>query len=542
MSALITHRSIEAICQLPQVPELRLPTRSSRGFGLRVPLGDSLARRACVSWGSHARTDRGRRSVSYSLSRRQEPGVLVLAGQQQEAQRVLDEFREACATPLEKLEKVVDSMVLEMEAGLAAEDGCLLKMLPSFVENLPKGTERGIYYALDLGGTNFRVLRAVFGGPGEGCMQESEIFTIPHDLMVGESDDLFDFIASKLRDFVLRETENKSPPPGRKRELGFTFSFPVMQTSVASGTLIHWSKGFKVAGTVGRDVVEVLREAISRQNLDMEVAALVNDTVGTLAGGRYINGDVMIAVILGTGTNACYVERAEAVPKWKGPPPKSGIHVINTEWGNFGSPTLPTTFADDDLDRESVNPSEHIFEKMMSGMYLGDLVRRVMLRLAKDAGYFGDSIPEKLTKKLALTTPDISKMHADDSPTLEVVGEILKKKLDLDPTRLEERRVVYSIIDIIARRGARLAAAAIVAVLRKIGRDGKSGNGTSKTVIAMDGGLYEHYTKFRDYLNEAFVDLLGEEAAKNVVIELSKDGSGIGAALLAACHSKYGSQ
>ena len=53
----------------------------------------------------------------------------------------------------------------------------------------------------------------------------------------------------------------------------------------------------------------------------------VNDTVGTLAGGRYWNNDVMIAVILGTGTNACYVERAENVSKFTGEIPKSGQTV-----------------------------------------------------------------------------------------------------------------------------------------------------------------------------------------------------------------------
>lgn len=53
----------------------------------------------------------------------------------------------------------------------------------------------------------------------------------------------------------------------------------------------------------------------------------VNDTVGTLAGGRYDNKDVAIAVILGTGSNAAYVERAQAIPKWQGPPPRSGEMV-----------------------------------------------------------------------------------------------------------------------------------------------------------------------------------------------------------------------
>lgn len=55
----------------------------------------------------------------------------------------------------------------------------------------------------------------------------------------------------------------------------------------------------------------------------------VNDTVGTLAGGRYnFQEETMIGCILGTGTNACYVERADAVKKWKEALPKSGEMVL----------------------------------------------------------------------------------------------------------------------------------------------------------------------------------------------------------------------
>lgn len=39
--------------------------------------------------------------------------------------------------------------------------------------------------------------------------------------------------------------------------------------------------------------------------------------MGTLAGARYWDDDAMVAVILGTGTNACYVERVDAIPKLK---------------------------------------------------------------------------------------------------------------------------------------------------------------------------------------------------------------------------------
>ena len=61
---------------------------------------------------------------------------------------------------------------------------------------------------------------------------------------------LFDYIASALAKFVAEEGEGFHPAPGRQRELGFTFSFPVRQLSISSGTLIKWTKGFNIDDTV----------------------------------------------------------------------------------------------------------------------------------------------------------------------------------------------------------------------------------------------------------------------------------------------------
>ena len=38
-----------------------------------------------------------------------------------------------------------------------------------------------------------------------------------------------------------------------------------------------------------------------------------------------------MAVIMGTGTNAAYVERSQAIPKWHGPQPESG-EMVNSFW------------------------------------------------------------------------------------------------------------------------------------------------------------------------------------------------------------------
>ncbi|KAJ8755812.1 hypothetical protein K2173_024357 [Erythroxylum novogranatense] len=461
-------------------------------------------------------------------------------GKWAKAMEILKEFDEKCATPIAKLKQVADAMVVEMHAGLASEGGSKLKMLVSYVDNLPTGDEKGLFYALDLGGTNFRVLRVQLGGTDTGLVsQEFAEVSIPPSLMTGTSDALFDYIAAELAKFVAEEGQEHELPPGKKRELGFTFSFPVLQMSIASGTLVRWTKGFSISDTVGQDVVSELTKAMERQGVGMIVSALVNDTVGTLAGGRYTNKDVVAAVILGTGTNAAYVERAQAIPKWHGALPRSGEMVINMEWGNFRSSHLPLTDYDNSLDAESLNPGEQVFEKVISGMYLGEVVRRVLLRMAEEAAFFGDIVPPKLKIPFILRTPEMSAMHHDTSPDLKVVGNKLKDILEISTTSLKTRRVIVELCNIVATRGARLAAAGILAILKKIGRDTLKDVDTQKTVIAMDGGLYEHYTEYSKCLENTMAELLGDEVSKTIVIEHANDGSGIGAALLAASHSQY---
>lgn len=92
--------------------------------------------------------------------------------------------------------------------------------------------------------------------------------------------------------------------------------------------------------------------------------------------------------------------------------------------------------------------------------------------------------------------------------------------------------------DTIAKRGGRLAGAGIVGILKKI-EDFEEVKAGKRRVVAMDGGLYENYPQYRKYLKEGVTELLGTELAKNVAIEHTKDGSGIGAALLAASNSIY---
>ncbi|XP_058115398.1 hexokinase-1-like isoform X2 [Magnolia sinica] len=404
------------------------------------------------------------------------------------AMAILKEFEEKCGTPIVKLRQVADAMTVEMHAGLASEGGSKLKMLISYVDNLPTGDENGVFYALDLGGTNFRVIRVQLGGrEGRVVKQEFEELSIPPHLMTGSSHELFDYIAEKLAKFVETEGEGFHLSVGRQRELGFTFSFPVRQLSITSGTLIKWTKGFSIDDAVGEDVVAELTKAMERRGVDMRVSAL----------------------------------------------------VINMEWGNFRSSHLPITEYDQALDAESLNPGEQIFEKIISGMYLGDIVRRVLLKMAEEAAFFGDAVPTKLMVPFILRTPDVSAIHHDTSPDLRVVGNKLKDILGISNTSLKMRKVIVELCNIVATRGARLAAAGILGILKKQGRDTVRDGEKQRTVIALDGGLFEHYTKFSECLQSTLKELVGDEVSDSIVIEHANDGSGIGAALLAASHSQY---
>ncbi|KAI3920870.1 hypothetical protein MKW92_053827, partial [Papaver armeniacum] len=109
-------------------------------------------------------------------------------------------------------------MTAEMHAGLASEGGTKLKMLNSYVDNLPTGDEHGLFYALDLGGTNFCVLRIQLGGrDGRVAKQEFTEVSIPTEMMTATSGELFDFIAKELARFISTGEEGFFLPPGSRR-------------------------------------------------------------------------------------------------------------------------------------------------------------------------------------------------------------------------------------------------------------------------------------------------------------------------------------
>ncbi len=146
-------------------------------------------------------------------------------------------------------------------------------MLPSFVSNLPKGSERGAYLALDLGGTNFRVCLVTLDGHHHVSVSQQK-YHLPDEMKHGASPEpLFNFFAECLKSFItdysdeldLARYTSTSGTKDRRLKLGFTFSFPLDQSGINHGLLEHWNKGFNIDGVVGQDVAGLLQQALDRK-------------------------------------------------------------------------------------------------------------------------------------------------------------------------------------------------------------------------------------------------------------------------------------
>lgn len=130
-----------------------------------------------------------------------------------------------------------------------------LKMLPTFLHDVPNTSQKGLYVALDLGGTNLRFFKIEL--KGDYFSFSSKHYPVPEVSMKGNRDDLFDFLANCLKEGLEESNLEKEFIPF----VGFTFSFPVLQTSLCSGSLISWTKGFDVTGVVGEDVSKLMKDA-----------------------------------------------------------------------------------------------------------------------------------------------------------------------------------------------------------------------------------------------------------------------------------------
>ncbi|KAK6866327.1 hypothetical protein PG995_002855 [Apiospora arundinis] len=410
----------------------------------------------------------------------------------------------------EDARKVTAHFVTHMKTALEQQDS--LSQIPSYVRAIPTGREKGVFLAVDLGGTNCRVCSVQLHGDGTYSLVQSK-YLIPRPLTVNPSyKPLFRFIAEKIQDFLKEHPEvdvqqqndedssttttTSSPRRQDFRKLGFTFSFTYEQHSLAKGSVMFWDKGWDIPEALGRDPCEMLQEGLDELRVPVLVVALANDSVGTLLTRAYTSQQsqgttksrkattTTIGAIFGTGTNAAYVERLANVKRLHGRADfqnnrgSGDLMVINTEWGCFGDGQdglLPSTEYDELLDASSPHPRQEMTEKRISGLYLGELLRLVVLRLitakekdGEEKNLFSmtlNSDESPVFQSEGIESSFLSQIAADDSDDLAKVRVHIADTLKANNVSVEDARAIQIIAKAIARRAARLAGVALAAII-----------------------------------------------------------------------------
>ncbi|MGW8184938.1 MAG: hypothetical protein ACWGHO_02400 [Candidatus Moraniibacteriota bacterium] len=410
----------------------------------------------------------------------------------------------------------------EMELGLCGKKSSL-KMLPAFVWP-PTGNEQGTYLAIDFGGTNLRILSVTLKGKGKIAEPKMCSHVIGQKIICGTKTGLGNFIVDKVLDFM----QSQKMDIAMQTEIGFTFSFPIRQESIVSGILVNWTKGFTIKGVVGQDVVGLLQKTFDKRGFpQIKIKAILNDTVGTLLRGCYENSNCDVGVILGTGTNASYIEKVSNIVSDKNLTNESETMLINMEWGGFD--LVPQTDYDKELDRNSSNPGEQFLEKMVSARYLGELVALIVNDFIAE-GEFSTAMRTMKAKDF-FTTQELSQIMGDRHSALPITKKILSEKGIVRASQ-KDRFLIKKITKIVMNRSACLAATMMIAVIKK--NDCCS---YREHAIAIDGSLFEKAYRYKEVVSRTINSTLGRKK-KAITPFVCKDGSGVGAAVAVAIVSK----
>ncbi|KAI8082926.1 uncharacterized protein BX664DRAFT_267498 [Halteromyces radiatus] len=390
----------------------------------------------------------------------------LIHGNEQQ-QLVMMELQQMFRLDKPTLLQIVDYFDKELKAGLLDDRSSDLNMIPTFVTGHPTGGEKGTYLALEVAGMDIYACQVKLKGEQGKLAINQYQYKIPQDLSSGDDFTvLVDYIVECVSDFLTRVgTQDRLVYP-----MAVSFGFAIKQTGLDKGKILSLGYGFSYPNGVGVDIVQLMHERVRLKSLPIKIVAIANDAVCTLLAHAYQHPSTRIGIVHSLGTNCAYYDKTRKVTKLK-------IHntatiesemIINTEWGNFGSSrrTLPCTWFDRKLDRESINPQFHVFEKMTTGVFLGEIVRIILTYLVdRDLLFRGESSP-MLNTPYGFDTSYMYVCEVDQSPELDDTRIILEDMMNLTRTSLADREIVKKVCELIGTRAAILVGTAIAAVVQ----------------------------------------------------------------------------
>lgn len=239
-----------------------------------------------------------------------------------------------------------------------------------------------------------------------------------------------------------------------------------------------------------------------------------------------------IGCIFGTGVNAAYMENAGSIPKIAhyGLPPETPV-AINCEYGAFDNEhlVLPRTKYDIIIDRDSPRPGQQAFEKMSAGLYLGEIFRLAILDMIdnKNVPLFQGQDISILRKPYYLDSSFLAFIEEDPFENLSETGELFERVLRVKATE-SELELCRRLAELIGTRAARLSACGVAAICTK--------KNISHCHVGADGSVFNKYPHFKARGARALREMLDwhDDEPDRIIMTSAEDGSGVGAALIAA--------
>lgn len=425
-----------------------------------------------------------------------------------------------------------------------------ISMLPSYQHTLPSGNERGDFLALDVGGSTFRIALIRLAGktkPGSDGLQIRRIrsFFIDEKIRGLKGQAFFDWMADRMAD-MLAQHSYMSGTPEKPLLMGLTWSFPLLQTSPRTGQLLPMGKGFNATfGVEGQDLSELIMRSCTRKGLNVQMRAIVNDGAATLMSQAYRDSTTRMSLILGTGTNAGVYLPVKALDSAKyGKRPDSWYAeadrvLVNTELSMVGKSVLPTTEWDDLLNADHPLPDFQPLEYLITGRYLGEIVRLILLDAVETIDLFNGHIPDGMDQAYSLDSRIVAAFESDSAPTLDnAKATFTQAHPTRSPLRLCELEFIREVARLVSRRAAAYLATALHALwtIRTEAEGLLPGDGTHVTV-ACNGTVVEKYPGYRELCQKHLDDLCIQSGASRgaVTLKMAPESSIFGAAVAVAC-------
>lgn len=265
----------------------------------------------------------------------------------------------------EQLKGIAYAFREKVEEGLSKKNA-EIQCIPTFI--LPKAADvKGKALVLDLGGTNYRVAIVDFTQekpviyPNNGWKKDMSVMKSPGYTR----EELF----KELADLIVEIKREEEMP------IGYCFSYPAESVPGGDAKLLRWTKGVDIRKMVGQFVGKPLLDYLNEKNeIKFTDIKVLNDTIASLFAGLTDKSyDAYIGLIVGTGTNMATFIPADKIKKLDPAYSVEGLIPVNLESGNFHPPFL--TAVDDTVDAMSDSMGKQRFEKAVSGMYLGDILK-----------------------------------------------------------------------------------------------------------------------------------------------------------------------